>query len=1695
MKSWKRFLSFAVAIIILLGGSLSGITAKADSNDRISSFIGMAAGKSVLGEEDLDLNLSKADMRFLGVYISNFFVPFGTELGSSGSSENDKDVTEANKEDIKKALQTNLSFNDSLADSFTETLMGLSRASIKELSLYVSDKSYSSGGELVAVPNYSMNYYNFIQCMFGKIDKTLQGYGSGSSLGDVKKEIRKGSKGKYHYGYLCYQSEDGIVPMFDFSLFNESITASQIAFFKCLESVDITKGYGLNFFDFTNNEADDSVFASLAGGEASTSEALSMSAYGIKIDIDCFGNLIAMGGNHQYVMVPGCMNPYTWITVAENGADSGKAGDAYNMVNIPSMAMADKNLLLSSISKAGDVQNSGVSGNKNMNFIMSMTLKTAKYKGIYTKSEDIWEKSKVGDDLESIIKKCGAKNVSVNRSGDNIVITGKVKDLASVNYKKVSNCKSELKRIDRNFNNLGKDIIKSDLKKMASNADDQLHSSSSGEDKTEVATLKTGTFKLERLSKALSNAGASSGKVALRVTRGSSSVKFGGKIAGWGNNDARNLAKMAEEGFREVNSKDKTYFNAPNGIQDTKWWGTDEITINTYEGGNSASAELIDSMVFVDDLGAFHFDNSGEDIGDYRALNVEHYMNDSGTPAGMGELKDWNTDDNGFCNTYQNIKSGKMSIPQNISKEAIVSTYIAYAFAGLYDESMTEDTIGRLGWRMNLSGLPSIPDEPLELSDDAKTDIMLTSIRDWMYYLLHPTEGFDYFKTWITNKLNSFLLGIHDDILGTKGTGSINGTTKYRGFAGYVTTPEMTDLPWTNSLLNMYNTAIPFLLVFMLLMMLGAYITGVLTLQRAIIGFGIFALCIALPPIIINGLIGTSNRFASSLYGEKFTYWALVQHESYSDAIDEAASGDSYSNYLRTLYSTNSKAKGNQGEESIMLKWQAPKKMASLMLTNEDEAAFNGIASDLLSSTLNNTYSGESYLDEESVYLYRSYIDIANFSMYIHRGLDPVNNVQNINMNITNESMAYWDEGLKNAIRNYGINYEKDRSSGYANKNGDGSTSGTGNSILRVRLPLNSELVNEQLGNMGKLDDLTINDYVGINQDAFKFSIPMFNVSGKTFVNQLGTENFNAKDYSNEDFSSLASYGLVSENPFYYFSWYLYESGLSTDISSTTGYKNLLLGEDNAGFFYNTQGNGEMKDFMDMRSLFTYIIPYLHQCNALVEEWDDIYGIFIYDGVPTEEGHQNDPDIKGNKELQQKYWHNLNVARLYNMYTPWVDVMYDCSYADPEKINVLGEDYVVQDPLNPASYPKERPMIFSRSEMKDYGLSEKDLTQVELKILECQEGMQKRMFNLLNYHTFNDVVLDTASAMNCTFEFNETFSENGLFGSNHNIYPQSFELNDFSYDAFLRFILSNSTGESMIVENGDNFYENIVTNSSTMTAILFLVLDLLAVYAVPAFKIFFVVGIFIILILIILTSAFNVDQENKFLKKMIHSFLVPMIKFILVTCGMAFVISLFMGSGSTEVTGELTPSIQLGDPSMVVLAMIFVNGVVLYMYFMILLNVWRGIKRDGKLVGQAIGGIVGSVVAMGVAGVASSGRRDDSSYVPNSGHARGSSMKGSQLSSSTVNNTNNSNTVVYANKDEYSDRDKYYSDIKVASKIREDSSKRSSTKTTEDIERKTNSGFAKMRSSQGYSEGKKSSPNVKASNFRKSASKPGKDTK
>lgn len=1711
MKRVKRIASFIMCLTVVGCLFVTPISVSAEgANNRVKTFIKMAAGAEVTNEDVSNLTVDQ--LQFLGVYLSNFYQPFGTEFGGA----NDK-IAENCKSDMKSALQTKLAFSDEMSEALIEYVLQMTRESTQYLDLYMK----TDEGEFAKLSNVYCNYYNFFRLMLGKSSDVFSGYlynmgksnpwtnldcnllssvagiiqgdsvnnnsikanyyytgnnkndfvnnesntssilwrtldelsslpygtatwsankssigylpqdkkedfglsvvdtynipeefmktlylylglggeaelynpGSSKSFDNVTKYqgsvaisycVDKNTEGSNLYwcaskigshGVSAYKIDNqttklkkvvgkSVLQLKNIDLWNESeklmhvidskntlylgyekdgevkvvydcttteglengmnYTPSQQEFMKCLETVDMDKGYGNNLMDFNmadgaeDSEWDSSTLQSVCEKlsnydslHANKDLVLKSTIWGQRMAVDCFGNILCMGANHQYIAVPACMNPYTWQAVDENGNDIGNPGAFMNIVNAKNLVQVD-NGIISSIRGSG------------------------KY---------------ISDSFGSSVDFSSKTRMHSVATLNNYVST------------------------NSGYAGIGKVL----------SSDEVIHK------------------KNEDLP--------------ARIIRGQGDFTVNDNCWWpWGGTD---IAKTSIQNIVELFSEMYPYDRSVNGASDVNdMWGfwSDEYVpiinnvrdIATEDGGgwlsNNSSVNLLDGYIFIDNLGVYKNEDGSDH--DYSAFNVEHYLDDNGTPA--GSIANGIKTSNDFGSNTDMLLSGKLNSLESASSQALSSIYVSYVYASFYTDDNKADTIGKLGYRFAKENLPNPPTSLMDIDiGTVMVDMELNAIRDWTYYLLHPTKGFEYVTTLITNKVNHLLLGWHSDMVGTNGVGITAGTTKYRSNVGYVTMPDLSEIEWTDKLISFYQDCIPFLIILIVVLMLFAFITGILSLQRAVLASLLFSMFLLLPTTLINGCVRQSNAISQRIYGEKFTYWAMVQQESYASQIDEAAnsvgsSGKStYENYLRTLYGLNQQVYTNQGNESILLKWQAPKKMASLVLSSEDQKSLSGlsdIGNSMLHGMLGQTFSGQSYVDDENaIYMYRSYLDISNFSRYIYQGIatGKVSSTKDYSAIGSILSGSFSDD-LTSSVRNMGNAYVQYRNDGYSSW-GSGESSASPN-FDYVTVPLSSQIMADAVRKSAGLSSFdTKDDLIYINQDIFNFGIPMFTNDSEGTEFSIGNfastggipegsvryndlNNFMTPYRSNEDaFVGLAAYSLYSENPFYYYSWKLYHDGLgyTSSLYDVDGYKDLLLGQPDGGYFYMNEGNGGLKDFMDMRSLFTYIIPYMKECNDLVREWDKTYGIFIYDGVPTEEGHW--ADVSGDQELTAKYWHNLNVSRLYCLYCPWVDIMYDCSYAKPETIAVMGRRVVIKDPINPASYPEDRPMIFSEAEMKDYGLSEADLTSVERKILKCNEDMQERMYELLNYFNFSDITLNTAAAMQCAFSFNTTFSETGIMTENHNIYPQSYDLANFSYDAFLRFILAESTGEDLLNsskligthagETTGDFYERVVNNSSTTTAIVMLILDVLSIYVLPAFKMFFLVAIFISSVLIVFVSLCKIEDNAKFLKKVISGFLSPLVSFFAITVGFSIVISWFMGTGNNSVTQTNRLSISLGDPVVVILVMIALDILLLILYWKILKGVLKVIKKEGKLALGFVSGVIGAVGGLAVGSV------------------------------------------------------------------------------------------------------------------------------
>lgn len=928
---------------------------------------------------------------------------------------------------------------------------------------------------------------------------------------------------------------------------------------------------------------------------------------------------------------------------------------------------------------------------------------------------------------------------------------------------------------------------------------------------------------------------------------------------------------------------------------------------------------------------------------------------------------------------------------------------VNYLIASVEPNADIRNTWSKTGYRFYLEGLPAPKHFSLEISAEAQEDQMAKDIKNWIWFLLNPTVGFRYKMTWLSGMLSSAFIGWHNDMVGASGVGNLPGTTKYTGFNGYVTTPTLSDMEWSSGLVSWYQEHLVLIIVLVAMLLLCFVVTNTMGVQKAMVSLGVFIVLALVPAVAVNSLANISNGISNRVYSSKFVYWALAQHETYAEAIDKALQDNDITSYMRAMYGISSSdgtyanAGGNrgagiettqgntsfdynsQGDNNILLKWQAPKKMSGIDLNTESDGSWLGVTSDwmsMLGSVMRGGFDGQSFDTGSDDYLYRDYTDLGDYSQYVYLALTSGSpNAKKAVPYVETVNTDWWDAGVKNAYSQMSNTLNSDRENDLTNFGIETPTHWV--------FPFGSSIYQDSV-NRGNVADLQQGETMGLSPECMNYGLRLFNQygnDGNTFATYDGLSNCVAdggegSGKSEADFGSLAAYELISESPFFWQSWNLYDQGISASVGSSGSFKDTILPEGGLSYFYDTSnGNdaegvvhtGEMKDYLDLKGLFTYYMPYARMGNRVVREYMDTYGYNYYEGISSEDGHAE--DYASDPAALQKYWHNVNLAHLYNIYCPWVDIMDTGSYAQPVTVSYNGKRATIDNPLDPGAYPEDRPMVFSAAEQAQYGLLDSQLTDAERKIQQVEEDTQEDYINLLNYYTFKDNVLDTAAAMLFTFNFNRVFSDSkpiSLGSSVATLYPQSFELKNFTYDAYLRLIINSSTGQSLngysyagSDNTGAGFYAQTVQNSSFLTALGFIVLDVLAIYVVPVLKAFFVVGIYIMLIILLLATVFKL-QDNPW-SKFFSTTMKPLIIFFAVTTGMAIVVSLFMSSGNTAVTGDTGVVIRLGDPTLVVFTMIAINIVVAMAYVVLARNLALNIWRNGKDVVFSVGSVIGGV--------------------------------------------------------------------------------------------------------------------------------------
>lgn len=873
------------------------------------------------------------------------------------------------------------------------------------------------------------------------------------------------------------------------------------------------------------------------------------------------------------------------------------------------------------------------------------------------------------------------------------------------------------------------------------------------------------------------------------------------------------------------------------------------------------------------------------------------------------------------------------------------------------------------------SGTPDISgllDSGNDISDEqAETN----NRRKLMERLMELTDTNDssYRDNLISTTINSTLCDIHNDIVNADSTGSIDSVGSgnlYTGYSGYITTSTLAEMPFTSWIMQSYDVIYIVLMILVIVLAICMLVTGHRTWRKAVFSALSMAIILLIPRISVDTAVTLANNTASALYKDRFSFWAYAQHQQYATKLANAQTK------TETLIIQNiQQAKDYYDSGSgVTVKWMSPKKNSYWeKFTDVTGGSDSGLNLSLFTWLFQGQFRQEIYsTDNLATYLYRPYLDIVNTAQSTELG---TYQAINDNTSVPRKDSASARSKYAYYTRLAWINYQQDLLTNWdivpsvLKVNNDKYTADTNNFYTGVsagdtfysgsiysKKSYASGIVNTAANNWA------YSHYVSEKSKATELS-KAYPATSTTSVT-VGVNPPDSKT-NKETGKSTQQYLLYTESPYYYF-YYMF-SEMAKQYEGTNNPVHRLL-VDEAFYKYSGEGNyldpdgskkstdswgtvpeGEITDFLDLENLFTYVIPYLEQSNLYVEEWSNVNGTNI------------DASLTGTKLTKRRE----AVRNIWSMYSPWVDAMYSTTYASGS-IGSIGKKYAISDTINPGYYLDYRQMVFSPADKLRNNLTDADLSDVEARIIKTLEDTYTDFMYLNNYASFDEEVLLGAMAMTATFNFNKNFSENNLIGDSVTLYPTGFEIRNFSYDAFLRMALLNTTGSSLFSDK--DIYTEVVENTSVVTALLMIVNDAVAVYGVPTLKLITLLLLFL-LGLILCINCF-MSPPDKLWLNLIKSYFLPFGMFIGALFAHMLVTSMFVGEGLTGVVGSRGITITTGDPTVTIILMLIANCIFCFIMFLAIKTLLKSFALALKDTFGGVVSIAGGALAIGAGALA-----------------------------------------------------------------------------------------------------------------------------
>ena len=775
---------------------------------------------------------------------------------------------------------------------------------------------------------------------------------------------------------------------------------------------------------------------------------------------------------------------------------------------------------------------------------------------------------------------------------------------------------------------------------------------------------------------------------------------------------------------------------------------------------------------------------------------------------------------------------------------SVYSTNIYLTYLKWYEigkDKLTGDPTSNLN--ESLFDAEALPDDISTVTGGIQTkEDMENEILRYTYLMLNPTstEGQNYRNQIMMSNLQSSIYEQYQRIVYGSASSYNYDLMTTRNNTGFLAVENYSDNFLTSWFMRDYSTYAVYLIGIGLVIVV---LIGVLKQRKATWFF--CAIILVVNVVLVLPSTGEivpyiANNTVQSIFDDKMTYWSISEQIANADtekqllkqqeSLGASTSGLSESEASQ-VYSLVQSIKSIYLDRFISIKQDISNKVTSTDNTAWEDAQQYKSTRWLLPMILRQFTNTEGTADYVYVALSDKTEDISN--MYWYYIPEDATFSQTVNgMALATDDIATYD-------KSNGINTSIGRSVAWPNFT-DLSTESFDNHTYRsISYNRNSNLPHtyfyliDQDGLLSyDFSSVDISNYNNVDDWAEAYANLLLINSNETTYRQISADiQSKAGSYDRYDRGTIDQiYGFLwnTESPLHYF-YEVVKDSFQPGVSLGA-----IVGDLEGEYIKDANGNEYRKamviddnsqavrDVLDLENMFKNVIPYMYSIQLATGGVDGTSGIL---------GANNIVDYDIYKDNLESWLFRSNwVTKLIGnseYSTPATIYYYDGS---GNRIKSTVANQMMPDCYTSAG----REMVFSDAQRIQMGLTEADLSLMELKCININKEVAKAWTLMLNYigedGLTREIVL-RQMAIDATMEFNNQLTSANTLRDSLKMYPDALDLRSISFDSIMCMLMLNVTHNNSFIY-GDTM-SAVISDFDIITTILLLIVAYLCALVIP----------------------------------------------------------------------------------------------------------------------------------------------------------------------------------------------------------------------------------------------------------------------